>query len=203
MRPAKTSLLRSTLTAAATIAICRPISAQTAAPTPQALVTRFYSLCIKHRVAGLPLKSEAKRALRPLLSEDLRRRIDDGEACQADFSRQFPDPAPVNPPVPQVIYKPPFVDCCIFSSTPDGPPTSFTLEGTTRLRDGRYRVLVRFFLQDHMGGIKWKDAAIVKREGDRFVIDGVIFDADRKPAEYLPQSVSFEGCRGRHWVGGR
>lgn len=202
MRRAKAGLLRGTLAAVATIAICLPSSVQTAVSTPQALVTRFYTLCIKHHVAGLPLTASARDVLRPMLSEDLRRRIGDGEACQADFIRQFPDPPPVNPPVPQITYKPPFVDCCIFTSTPDGPPTSFRLGLTTVLRDGRYRVLVHFVIRDNMGGIRWQDAAIVKREGDRFVIDNVVFDADRKPAGYLPQPVSFQGCKGPRWVGG-
>jgi hypothetical protein len=197
----KRGLLRN-IPAAATIAICLPLLVQTTASTPQALVASFYTLCVKHHVAGLPLNAEARQALRPLLSEDLRQRIEDGEACQADFIRQFPDPPPANPPVPQVIYKPPFVDCCIFTSTPDGTPTSFTLGPTKVLRDGRYQVVVNFFLRDNMGGIKWRDAAIVKRESDRFVIDNVVFEPDRKPAGYLPQPFSFQGCQGRRWVGG-
>jgi hypothetical protein len=200
MRPAKAGLF--ILTAAATIAICRPVSAQTAAPTPQALVTRFYMLCIKHHVAGLPLEAAARKAVRPFLSEELRQTIDDGEACQADFIRQFPDPPPVNPSVPQVIYKPPFVDCCVFTSTPDGPPTSFTLGPTKKLLDGRYHVLVNFVRKDMFGVIKWPDAAIVKREGDRFVIDNVVFEADRRPAGYVPPPMTFEGCKGPRWVGG-
>jgi len=204
MRPAKAGLLRIIPTGAATIAVCLPLSGQTTASTPQALVARFYTLCVKHHVAGLPLKAKARKALRPLLSEDLRRQIGDGEACQADFIRQFPDPPPpVNPRAPQVIYKPPFVDCCLFTSTPDGTPTSFTLGTTKVLRDGRYQVVVNFFLRDSMGGIKWRDAAIVKRESDRFVIDNVVFDADRKPAGYLPQPFSFRGCQGPRWVGGQ
>jgi hypothetical protein len=202
MRCAKAVSAKAVFTAVVTIAAGLPSSGQTAASTPQALVARFYTLCITHHVAGLPLKAEAKTALHPLLSEDLRGRIDDGEACQADFIRQFPDPPPVNPLVPPIIYKPPFVDCCVFTSTPDGPPTSFRLGPATVLRDGRYRVFVHFFLRDDMGGIRWQDAAIVKREGDRFVIDDVVFDADRKPAGYLPQPVSFPGCHGRRWVGG-
>jgi hypothetical protein len=195
-------ILRIATTAAATIAICLPLSGQTTASTPQGLAARFYTLCIKHHVAGLPLNAEARKALRPLLSEDLRQRIDDGEACQADFIRQFPDPPPVNPPVPQVIYKPPFIDCCLFTSTPDGTPTSFTLGPTNVLRDGQYRVVLNFVRKDMFGVIKWRDAAIVKHESDRFVIDNVVFDADLKPAGYLPQPFSFQGCQGPRWVGG-
>jgi len=190
------------LTAVLTVVICLPLSAQTAASTPQALVARFYTLCIKHHVAGLPLKSDAIQALSSLLSDDLRQRIDDGEACQADFIRQFPDPPPTNPSIPQVIYKPPFVDCCLFTSTPDGTPTSFRLGPTKRLGDGRYEVVVNFVLRDNMGGIKWRDAAIVKRETDRFVIDNVMFDAGRRPAGDLPEPIAFEGCKGPRWVGG-
>jgi len=203
MRPAKAGLLRNiATTAAATIAICLPLSGQTTASTPQGLAARFYTLCINHHVAGLPLNAEARKALRPLLSEDLRQRIDDGEMCQADFIRQFPDPPPVNPPVPQVIYKPPFIDCCLFTSTPDGTPTSFTLGPTNVLRDGRYRVVLNLVRKDMFGVINWRDAAIVKHESNRFVIDNVVFDADRKPAGYLPQPFSFQGCQGPRWVGG-
>jgi len=187
----KPGLLRN-IPAAATIAICLPLLVQTAAAsTPQALVASFYRLCIKHHVAGLPLNAEARKALRPLLSEDFRQRIEDGGECQADFIRQFPDPKPVNPPVPQVVYKPPFVDCCIFTSTPDGTPTSFTLGPTKVLRDGRYQVVVNFFLRDNMGGIKWRDAAIVKRESDRFVIDNVVFEpTGSRPAIFPSHSAS-------------
>jgi hypothetical protein len=138
-----------------------------------------------------------------LLSEELRRRIDDGEACQADFIRQFPDPLQLDPSVPPISHKPPFVDCCLFSSTPDGTPTSFTLGPTKMLRDGRYQVIVNFVLRGNMGGIKWRDAAIVEREGNRFVIDNVVFDAERTQAGYLPTPFSFEGCKGPRWVGGR
>jgi hypothetical protein len=192
MRPATAGLF--ILTAATTIALCLLLSAQTPASTPQALVTRFYTFCVKHHVAGLPLDGGEKEALGPLLSQDLRRRIDDAEACQADSMRQHPE-------LP--LGKPPFVDCCIFTSTPDGPPTSFTLGPTSELRDGRYEVLVSLFLNDNMGGIRWRDAAIVKREGDRFVIDNVVFDSDEKPVGYLPAPMSFWGCQGPQWVGGK
>jgi len=201
MRPSKAAFF-GILSAAATIATCLPLSAQAPSSAAQALVTRFYTLCIKHGVAGLPLEAETKNTLRPLLSEDLSRRIDDAEACQADFIRQNPDPPPVNPRVPPVIYKPPFVDCCLFTSTPDGTPTSFTLGTTKVLRDGRYYVVVHFVRRDMFGVIKWRDAAIVKREGDRFVIDNAVSDEDRKPAGYLPAPMTFEGCKGPRWVGG-
>ena len=200
MRRAKAGCLRSISTAVATIAMCLPLLGQTAASTPQALVTRFYTLCIKHHAAGLPLEGQARRTLRPLLSEDFRRQIDNGQACQADFIRQSPD-VPARPGEPPTIDKPPFVDCCLFSSMPDGTPTSFTLGPTKVLRDGRYRVVLNFVRKDMFGVITWRDAAIVKHENDRFVIDNVIFDADRKSAAYLPQPVSFQGCEGPRWVG--
>ena len=50
MSPAKAGFL--ILTAALTVVVCLPLSAQTAASTPHALVARFYALCIKHHVAG-------------------------------------------------------------------------------------------------------------------------------------------------------
>jgi hypothetical protein len=53
-----------------------------------------------------------------------------------------------------------------------------------------------------MGGVKWRDAAIVKREGDRLFLDNVVFDPDEKPVGYLPPPMAFEGCRGPRWEGG-
>jgi hypothetical protein len=55
------------------------------------------------------------------------------------------------------------------------------------LREGRHQVAVNFVLRDNMGGIRWQDAAIVKRESDRLIIDNVVFDPDHRPAGYLPQ----------------
>lgn len=199
MRAATAGLL--ILTSAGIIAVWLALSAQARASIAQSLVTQFYTVCIKHDVAGLPLDAEAKNALRPLMSEDLRSRIDDAEDCQADSMRQNPDPPQSDPSVPPMIGKPPFVDCCVFTSTPDGPPTSFTLGTTEVLRDGRYYVVVHFVRKDMFGVIKWPDAAIVKTEGDRFVIDDVVFEPDRKPAGYVPPPMSFWGCQGPHWIG--
>lgn len=51
---------------------------------------------------------------------------------------------------------------------------------------------------------KWgRSAALVKREGTRFVLDNVVFDVERNPAGYLPPPFSFEECKGPRGAAGR
>lgn len=171
--------------------------------TPQAFVTRFYIVYIKEHSSGLFLQASAERALRPVLSKRLRQQLDDAVACQADWTRQQPKGS---------TNKPPFVECCLFSDTADGMPTSFTLGPTEVLRDGRYQIAVDFVHKETaatygdpkrpLGVIKWRDAAIVTKEDDHFAIDDVVYDVDTASRGDGRLSKSFQGCRGRRWVGG-
>jgi hypothetical protein len=157
----------------------------------QAFVTRFYTLYIKQNPPGFFLEGAAKRALDPLLSTRLRQQLDDAAACQSDWLRQQPKGS---------TDKPPFADCCLFSSTPDGMPTSFLVGPTEVLPDGRYRTVVDFVRKEHRDLIKWRDALIVMKEGDRFVVDDVVYDVDPGSGQGR-LSDSFHDCRGRRWVG--
>jgi len=47
----------------------------------------------------------------------------------------------------------------------------------------------------HVGCDAVWDAAIVAHEGDRLVIDNVVFDADRKPTGYVPKPPAFLAAR--------
>jgi hypothetical protein len=92
-------------------------------------------------------------------------------------------------------------------------PTSFTLGPTEILADGRYQVSVNFVHQETkatysdsrkpLGVIRWRDAAIVTTEGDHFAIDDIVYDADATSRDKVRLSESFQGCRGRRWMGGR
>ena len=167
--------------------------AQTSASTAATFVASFYSIYIKQHSSGLFLQGDAKRALDPLLSERLRRQLDEAAECQADWVRQQPKGS---------TDKPPFVECCLFSGSPDGMPTSFSLGPTEILPDSRYGIVVDFVRKESAGDITWRDAVIVVKDGAHFAVDDVVYDADRGSMTTGRLSDSFQGCRGRHWIGG-
>jgi hypothetical protein len=168
--------------------------AQASDATPQAFVTHFYTVYIKQHSSGLFLQGGAKRALDPLLSKRLRQRLSDAVACQADWVRQQPKGS---------TDKPPFVDCCPFSGAADGMPTSFALGPTEVLPDGRHRVVVNFVRKETHDVITWRDAAIVMKEDDRFVLEDVIYDVDPASGQHGRLSENFDDCRDRRWIGRR
>ena len=166
--------------------------AQTASP-PHDLVTRFYSKYVKLDTSDSFFKGSAKRVLFPFLTTRLRRVLDDAGACQADWVRQQPKGS---------TDKPPFVDGLFFSTMPDGLPTSFTLGPIEALPHGRYKVTVDFVRKEIADLITWRDIVIVAKDGDRFAIDDVVSDADSSTDGERRLSESFDGCRGRRWIGG-
>jgi hypothetical protein len=167
--------------------------AQAGGSTPQTFATRFYTVYIKQHSSGLFLQGSTKRALDPLLSKRLRRLLDDAAACQEDWVRQQPK---------GLTDKPPFVDCCLFSGSADGMPTSFELGPTKVLPDGGYQIMVDFVRRETADVIKWRDAVVVMKDGDHFAIDDVIYDANTASRDTGRLSYSFRGCRGRHWIRG-
>jgi hypothetical protein len=167
---------------------------QAGGSTPQDFVTRFYSAYIREHSSGLFLQGSAKRALVPLLTKRLRQQLDDAAACQTDWVRQQPKGS---------TDKPPFVDCCLFSSSADGMPTSFALGLTEVLPDGRYQITVDFIRKETTDVIRWRDAVIVKKEGDHLAIDDLVYDVDRGSGDEGRLSKSFQDCRGGRWIGRR
>jgi len=166
---------------------------QAAGSAAQTFVARFYTVCIKEDWSSLTLEGRAQPGLRPFLSQRLWRHLDDAAACQADWVRQQPKGS---------TDKPPFVDCCLFSSVPDGMPTSFVVGRTKVLPDGRYQMTVDFVRKETRDRIKWRDAVIVMKEGDHFAIDDVVYDVDAAPGRQGRLSGGFQGCRDRRWIGG-
>jgi len=157
--------------------------------TPQNLANRFCTAYLKQHEYGL-LEGRDRRVMAPFLSARLLRQLDDARACQRDWYRQQPKGS---------TDKPPFVDCCLFSSTPDGMPTSYSIGETERLADGRYKIVVNYRRKTKTDDIRWRDALIVKKERGRYVVDDVIYDLERP--SYL--SKSFGECRGRHYANAR
>lgn len=164
----------------------------TATATPENAVQRFCSRLVELKEFGV-LEKKERRVLAPLLSKRLLQQLDDVRACQADWYRQQPK---------DTTDKPPFVDCCLLSGTPDGAPTSFKIAATKELAGGRYEVTVDYERKDATGVIRWREALIVIREESRYVIDDVLFEAG-DPERQSVLSKSFgDVCRGRHWIGG-
>jgi hypothetical protein len=157
-------------------------------------VTRFYTAYIKEHTSGLFLQGGAERALLPLLSKRLRQRMDDAVACQAEWVRQQPKGS---------TDKPPFVDCCLFSGSADGMPTSFSPGPTRVLPDGRYQTSIDFVRRESADVVTWRDAVILVREGGRLVVDDLVYDVDTASRDDGRLSDALRECQGRKGIAGR
>lgn len=170
------------------LALAQP---QAVAASPEALVNRFCAVYMTQKEYGL-LEGKDRKAMAPFLSTRLLKELDDAVECQKDWFRQQPK---------DTTDKPPFVDCCLFSSTPDGMPTSYELGPVEPLPDGRAKVVIAYHRKTKVDDIRWRDAVIVAKEDGRHVIDDVVYDVDAQPPQepfYL--STGFEGCQGTRWV---
>lgn len=155
--------------------------------TPRAAVERFATAYLKTEANGV-LEGKARKQLAPMLSRRLLARLDEVRACQQDWIRQQPK---------DTTDKPPFVDCCVFSSTPDGMPASFKVSDAQALPDGRFKVVVHYAMKaSPQETIRWDDTYVVKKEGGRFVIDDLLYE------DGAAMSASFTNCRGAKWVDG-
>ena len=143
--------------------------------TPEGIVACFYSEVIALRPAGLPSAAQQRR-LAPYLSRRLVDLRDAARDHQADFARRFPD------------EKPPFVGGSLFVSLFEGAnrfevlrseaARTLAREGggageVLAQADGGTRVVVRFWYEE--GVDPWEDSAVVVRDGDRIVIDELVF----------------------------
>jgi len=159
----------------------------------RAVVEEFCSRYVKQGEYGL-LEGKNRRALAPLLSRWLLRQVDEFRSCQRDWVRQQPAGS---------TDKPPFVDCCLFSSVPGRMPTSTRSVRRKRWADGRYRVVIDSFRKTQVDDIRWRDAVIVTKENGRYRIDDVVYDFDAKPPrEPFLLSQGVRECRGGRWVEG-
>jgi hypothetical protein len=161
----------------------------TAPSTPESAVHRFCTRLVELKEFGV-LEPKQRRALAPLLSKRLLHQLDDIRDCQADWFRQQPK---------DTTDKPPFVDCCLLSGTPDGAPTSFKVGASKELAPGRYEVMVDYELKNGTEVIRWHEALTVIREDGRYVIDDILFDAG-DPEREGRRSEPVEGCEGKHWI---
>ncbi len=163
----------------------------TSTPPPEDVVRRFSEVYVRQTEHVGLLQSRGSRVLECYLSKRLRRAIADLRACQKDWHRQQPKGS---------TDKPPYVDCCLFSGLPDGPPDGFTLGPSETLPDGRVKVFVDFTLKDRDTVLRWRDAYIVARAGNRWVIDDFIGVVDGDRPNHIPLTAAYTNCRGGKWV---
>ena len=169
-------------------------------PTPEAAAQQLLTVYLKQDASVDHF--DGVRALAPFLTRRLLRILGDAKACQRDWRRQQPKGS---------TDKPPFVDCCLLASSPEGIPTAFQLGSTESLSDHRYKVFVDFTYSERPGTYSdpklpletwsWRDAVIVASEGGRLLIDDFLFLRESPRVPPLVLSDSFTGCRGSRWIG--
>lgn len=134
--------------------------------SPEILVKRFYEVCLETRPSGLPTEAELKILL-PYFSFELTALFVSARKYQADYRKRHPDD------------KPPLIEGDLFSSLFEGP-TGFEV-GPVEEMDQRSKVTVRFSYVDPNAPkdvFRWKDAVIVRRRGNRLVIEDIEFLGD-------------------------
>lgn len=161
---------------------------------PQDVVARFSEVYVRQEEPVGLLDGSAARELEPFLSKRLLRTIAELRACQADWNRQQ---------IKGEINKPPYVDCCLFSGVPDGPPNKFVIGSSEKLADGRMKVVVEFSLETPTENIKWQDAYLLVKEEGRWLIDDLIAHVDDPRSDRVPLTGSYTSCRQGKWVGAR
>ena len=138
-----------------------------APPSPELVVKEFYAACFEARPSGLPTEAELK-ILSPFFSPELAALFVKARKYQAGHIRAYPDD------------KPPLMEGDLFSSLFEGP-TGFEVGPSEKMDQRHRRVYVRFSHvdpKDPEDVFRWKDAVIVKRQGNGFVIEDFEFLGD-------------------------
>ena len=183
-----------------TLAVAGLALALAGAPGPRETVDAMLKAYLKQGADVGHL--EGARALAPFMTRRFRRILEEAAACQTDWERQQPKGS---------TDKPPFVDCCLFASSPEGIPSAFAIGDVEALPDGRQRVRVEYTWVDppREGAaaapetFRWTDAFLVALEDGAYLVDDFVFMRDVPDTPPLVLSQSFEGCQGPRWTGGR
>jgi len=184
-----------------TLALAGLALAMAGAPSPGEAVDAMLRAYLKQGADVGHL--EAAQALAPFMTRRFRRVLQEAAACQSDWVRQQPKGS---------TDKPPFVDCCLFASSPEGIPAAFTVGAVEALPDGRQQVRVEYTWVDppregagasSPESYRWTDAFLVAQEDGAYRVDDFVFMRDVPDTPPLVLSQSFEGCQGPRWTGGR
>jgi len=171
--------------------------------SPDFVVQELYQQVVARRPLGIP-KGQDKAALWPFLSKRLIQKLDAAQTCEDDYFRQRSDKD----------GKPAFrwLETGLFSGSNEWAiPASAVVDRTKPMKDGTFRVYVRLTYKgsfetygrppDPANTFDWHVAAVVKSEGERFVVDDVFLFEDDSTKIASRSTDSFAGCDGSRWVG--
>jgi hypothetical protein len=129
--------------------------------------------------------------VKALLSEQLLIAIDNVHDCVHDWARHQPANS---------TDKPPGVDCCVFSASADWLPTSFRIQRSALLSDGRRRVTIEYRYDSPREHARWRVAVYVIREKDRYVVGDFEGDVDEPPPKHWFIGSPDHDCKDGKWI---
>jgi hypothetical protein len=197
MNPLRSILL---LPFATTLTLAQLNPSSNPASQPRALVRSFYTEVLARHPHDIPNDADMKVFI-PYFSKSLLHKIDEGQACSADWDHHNPEPhlkaemASKFDPFSGKFYS---ID-----------PQSFHIEKTQLQKDGSLRVYVNLKKKDSSGyQSTWGVAVVVMQEAGHYVVDDVIYindsvyehPADKPPDPRLSEYLS-AGCDGPRWGG--
>jgi hypothetical protein len=138
-------------------------------------------------------EGKTRDRMRPLISRRLLLKLDSTRDCARDWASHQPANS---------TDKPPFVDCCVFSASADWSPTSFVIQKSEPLSDGRRRVTVEYRFDSASEHARWHVALYVTREGVRYVVDDFEGGLDEPRSERWFVLNESRDCRAGKWVAG-
>lgn len=157
------------------------------------VVTRFCREVMSPRgFSYWEFEGRHRQRMKPLLSKRLLAHLDNVHGCVRDWARHQP---------PDSSYKPPGVDCCVFSASADWSPTSFSVQESSLLPDSRYRFTVEYKFDSPVEHGTWHVAIYVKKEGDHYVVDDFEGGLDDPPSERWFVAKDDPQCKEGKWVG--
>jgi hypothetical protein len=167
-----------------------------ASPVPrgpaEAAATRFCQAVISGGFSYWEFEGKERRRIQPLVSKRLLAHLDNIHACVRDWARHQP---------PGSTDKPPGVDCCVFSASADWLPTSFSIQKSELLPDGRRRLTVEYQYDSATEHARWHVALYILNEGQRHVVDDFEGGLDDPQSERWLEAADHPQCKQGKWVG--
>ena len=198
----RTDDLRRAIALVLTLVSCTAARSPVAPHTAESVVRELYAYVIRHQPIGIP-QGDTRNALRPLMSERLRNRLETAAACEADYFRQYT----------KSDEKPIFgwLEHGLFSGGSERAiPAEMTIVSTKPATAGRQQVTIRLTYRDTFetygrppdpaNTFHWEVDVLVDCPGRSCVVDDVV-EIDDTGKRLRPLSEGFESCDGRRWVG--
>ncbi len=174
-----------------------------ATPSPESVVRDLYQQIVLHKPIGIP-KGADMIAIRPFLSRRLIKILDTAQGCEVDYFRKYT----------REEGKPIFnwLELGLFSGwNEEAVPSEAVVVRVEPQKDGSFHVYVRLTYKetwethgrkpDPKNTFNWDVTAVVVPEGDRVLVDDILFFQGETSKIESRLSDSFPGCDGSRWVG--